>query len=529
MSTLTTVGRNSNNIKTMGNSIRCVQDSAASPAGTGGNVTGYAYSAGTGWIKFSSSTPPVGKREPLESDPKFAERIERALVTAERAYQMAKLRLFGIPNRQSVARRDYSSAVTKAIGFSGTLLSKIYDAVYFGVKTALAASDYSVNIDPTTGQFSGYAWSDAVGWIYFGPDANLPGYGQTNEIDAPSSPKYWAKWSKAFDAPDSVTGWAKILALGADGWIKMSDAGIGTWAGRGVSIKTGGDFDGWAWNSGAGGAAGIGWIAFNATACSLPGVTCPGGATGYKVVANLGVGPNQPPTAVNLSAPNHSTSSAQLIGAKHAYLSWVFSDPNNICAGGSNNGNACIQNSDCPGGSCNIVDTQSAYRVILYNLTDSNIATDTSQVISTAVQFDASAWIDYGKTYRWELYVWDSNGASSTVVNSPVDFTTFTHEFPNAYFGWAPAKPSAGQTVIFDSGRSTTTWPVYLPFTYAWTFTNTDISTSASSSPTAKIVSSGTSTKIQLIVTDSAGYSSAPTSTSFSGKLKLPSWTEVKP
>ncbi len=122
--------------------------------------------------------------------------------------------------------------------------------------------DYGVEINNTTGDFSGYAWSEMFGWIYFGPDTTIPTYGLIASSSAPSDPKTWAKFATTTGA---VTGWAKILLAGADGWIKMSDDSVDVWNGKGVKIDLAtGDFSGWAWNNDS---ANVGWISFNSADC----------------------------------------------------------------------------------------------------------------------------------------------------------------------------------------------------------------------------------------------------------------------
>lgn len=72
-------------------------------------------------------------------------------------------------------------------------------------------SNYGVDLDMEFGDFSGYAWSENVGWIDFAPDGPYPG-----------APYRGAKYEYE-DTGDvrRVTGWAKILTLGDDGWVKL--------------------------------------------------------------------------------------------------------------------------------------------------------------------------------------------------------------------------------------------------------------------------------------------------------------------
>lgn len=107
--------------------------------------------------------------------------------------------------------------------------------------------DYGVNID-VTGNFSGYAWSNNVGWIQFDPAGPYP-----------EAPLYSAKKGSDF----KITGWAKILSLDNDGWLKMSDDSVTDWNGKGVSIRGDNSFIGWAWNGDATQTIGLGWVSFN--------------------------------------------------------------------------------------------------------------------------------------------------------------------------------------------------------------------------------------------------------------------------
>ncbi|MEK7172921.1 MAG: hypothetical protein AAB740_03015, partial [Patescibacteria group bacterium] len=72
----------------------------------------------------------------------------------------------------------------------------------------VSISNYGVNID-SLGNFSGFAWSENIGWIQFDPVGPYP-----------ASPNYSAKMDTATGA---VTGWARALSYGGgwDGWLKL--------------------------------------------------------------------------------------------------------------------------------------------------------------------------------------------------------------------------------------------------------------------------------------------------------------------
>ena len=99
------------------------------------------------------------------------------------------------------------------------------------------AYSYGVRIDPLTGVFSGYAWSENIGWISFAPPpdyATYPGTGYPNctiNGTCPVAPNYSAKIDFA---TGKVTGWARACAGtvngdcnsptrtdGWDGWILL--------------------------------------------------------------------------------------------------------------------------------------------------------------------------------------------------------------------------------------------------------------------------------------------------------------------
>jgi len=128
------------------------------------------------------------------------------------------------------------------------------------------AHDYGVKIDKETGNFSGYAWSSNMGWISFdrAQTGNPPG----DPFNGGSGPIAHTELSGEYAG--QISGWAKVLSMGEEGWIKLrshdSDAG---------SIDYGVEFDplngelkGWAWNGNSGGITdtyGVGWISFNSS------------------------------------------------------------------------------------------------------------------------------------------------------------------------------------------------------------------------------------------------------------------------
>ena len=147
------------------------------------------------------------------------------------------------------------------------------------------ASNYGVNVDSGTGNFSGYAWAatndpdSAIGWISFNeagptPDGFSCGANCTAKLDLGTK---------------KVAGWARALANGGgwDGWIKLRDDidgdSVDDYGVKWNSLA--GELEGWAW-----GGEVMGWIAFNK---ELDGVNVHGGEDHAVVVGGL----NLPPAA----------------------------------------------------------------------------------------------------------------------------------------------------------------------------------------------------------------------------------------
>ena len=362
-----------------------------------------------------------------------------------------------------------------------------------------ATANYGVGVDKSTGNFSGYGWSSNVGWIDFAPTSGYP-----------ATPNAGARLDRA---TGQVTGWAKILSLGADGWIKMSDDSVAAWNGQGVKINNStGDFSGWAWNSNDNG-AGIGWLSFN---CSNDS-SC--GSSNYKAITSV----NIPPAAVNLTSPNWSIAQAGTNYALQAFTRWQFSDPDS----GS---------------------SQSAYEVIVSPNSDFSLPTvSTGKTAGSANQYSLGpSQLAYNIPYYWKVRVWDDydvaadwtqyNSAADTDNNDgyPLTFTTYQHEIPDPGFTWFPVNPSKGEDVKFTDASK-----VYLtgaPSTavdcddakcdWLWTASNAVISDATASTTTITFNSAGAQS-VKLKVTDNDGYFYEVTK-SINASKALPSWRETK-
>ena len=361
--------------------------------------------------------------------------------------------------------------------------------------------DYGVNVDPVTGNFSGYAWSENVGWISFN---------RSDAGDPPADP-YQDPAETIIANYSSITGkisgWAKILSLGDDGWINFNQpnaAGLplgfpaplpmdfgGISFGVSIASSTN-EFTGWAWNGNDDG-SGIGWISFN---CADTGA---GGCAGhdYKVISSL----NAPPRAINVTAPNWTYEQACSLYARQAFLRWEFSDTD---AGSS----------------------QSAYQIIIDDDNDpSDPLVDTGKTSGAASQYSAgSDVLDYDKTYYWWVKVWDNLNASSDLAAGQ-SFTTYKHEFPDQDFSWTPTNMSKDEKVKFTSSAT-----VYGGTTISgllWTAPDSLIDDAATSTPTMTFGDSGVH-PVTLKITDSDGYYCRLMKI-INVNVNLPGWKEVKP
>lgn len=391
---------------------------------------------------------------------------------------------------------------------------------------ACSSSNYGVSIDLTAGHFSGYAWSPNVGWISFN-QTGAPDYIFNSSCATAGSCVAASNCTACYNWTDSkVYGWAKILTMGDNGWIKFND----TWS-NGVSINQAtGNFSGWAWNAN-GDKSGIGWLSFN---CSNDSPAC--GSSNYKVAGDV----NRPPSATALNAPNWSFAEAGQYGALKAKVGWTFSDPDagqheyayQIIVNTSNSISSPVFDS----GQC-----------LGYNNPTSKCKIDVG-----VGQFpvNSAMTLNYNTPYYWWVKVWDNyitpkvstlaqyNTAADTNNNdgAPLTFTTYKHEMPAPGFTHFPDQPSRTEQVKF-----TNTSQVYLSSapntavnctsdqcTYLWTTTvGASINDAATTSPIITFNSAGNST-VTLKVTDNDGYY-VSTSDIININAQLPKWKEVKP
>lgn len=114
---------------------------------------------------------------------------------------------------------------------------------------------YKVSVDTTTGVWSGYAWSEHVGWINFAPSGPYPAQ-SGNTVSGGARTLIGGRtcgWARALAGTDAQAG-------GWDGWISMCHFS----AGVNFDVATGA-LSGFAWGGDV-----LGWIEFNAPVVIAP-------------------------------------------------------------------------------------------------------------------------------------------------------------------------------------------------------------------------------------------------------------------
>ena len=342
-----------------------------------------------------------------------------------------------------------------------------------------AISNYGVNIG-IDGNFTGFAWSENIGWIQFDPVGPYP-----------ASPNYSAQMDTVTGA---LSGWARALSYGGgwDGWIKLSNVSINT---------ANGNFAGFAWGSDV-----MGWLSF--------------AGSNYNTRTTFGF--NAIPAVGNLAVNQGD----YCVYPLHPILSWVFSDAdsgdyqdsyNVQIDDDSNVADAPLGDSCLPSpGTCSAGHGASSY----------------TPLISFA----------YNATYYWRVKVADNRGAWSAFSGNN-SFTTPSHAFPNPDFTTA-SKTNKGEFIQFCATAQVGVCnsDVSLCYntagqtiscsgkTFLWAFPlGAQFSTTTSptsENPKVKIASAGPQT-ISLTITDEVGACSVSKTVNVS--QALPKWRETPP
>jgi hypothetical protein len=412
-------------------------------------------------------------------------------------------------------------------------------------------ADYDVAVDigggsQTRGHLSGYAWSSNVGWIFFGDGSGTPTSTPDNVFDVgcelspsqePCSPLVngcIACMDLSADANGhyNVYGWAKVLSMGDDGWVRLrnDDRGYGIRFSNFNPSTNSATAEGFAWNAfpdlSPSDILGIGWISFssenidcdtNNDNLSDGGPNCPtvGDPVGdYWVVVE---GLNSPPD-LNLNSGNFST---------------VASSSMNICQGQSLSARIEWDNSifSDPDG-----DGFASYDIFIIDNLD-NVAVNATSIPNNGF-YNFSTGINYNRTYTVGFRGIDSRGAASEWATSTDLFTTPLHRGPDTDFtSEVPGgDPSALQDILVTSNSAyyTTASPVTSApcddsnCYYVWSTTSdSNIAQPNASSTTINFQQSGANQYIILTVTDNDNYSCSRNSL-FNVEKQLPIWIEPK-
>ncbi|MBI2644298.1 MAG: PKD domain-containing protein [Candidatus Wildermuthbacteria bacterium] len=356
-----------------------------------------------------------------------------------------------------------------------------------GNDTSTVAFDYGVNVNSTTGNFSGYAWSPNIGWTKFDPTTTPPGETGAAPVRLDLASNQISGWARACGAVlDKVTceGTEDPLAGGWDGWIKFRDtAPVSYGVDRNPVTQ---ELEGWAWGS-----AVVGWISFN---CSNDS-SC--ATIDYSAEIDL----NAAPEVKNMQAdPATSAEYCGFTAYPPVRVRWTFYDP--------------------PAG------TQSAFRIQVKD--GAVVVVDTGQKMGSSMQYvfqSAGEQLGWDKTYTWQVMVWDNDGQNSGWVSGG-SFATPLHHYPDPSFNWSPASPITGQLVSFTD--ATTFAATSIGKNWAWDFDNNGTTDSTLQNPSYTFSSSGLQT-VKLTSGDNVGSCSASRTLITISSSSVPIWREVSP
>lgn len=386
---------------------------------------------------------------------------------------------------------------------------------------------YNVKVSPETGHFSGYGWSENVGWVNFESATTTPDNNDFNtsglcqDSTCTSANNCTACYSPVGGATPigNIYGWAHVIALGDDGWISLNNDNLGSAQNYGVKydINTHELYD-YAWsgaNSAANYSAGLGWLSFN---CSNPSEDC--SVSDYKVMGLLNIKPSVTSDQSLAIRELPCGTSDGLDGAcstnceNHPEIYWDYDDPE----GYDQASYEIVFDRDNNPNNSNEYDRK----------TENN---DTDHYIPT----DEGVTIKYGTTYYVHIKVWDNFGAESDWLD--FNFTTRDHAYPDASLDFFMEEGSASAeeeilfwdtSIYYFDSTDQTDIPGAPGNLYVWTSLDaSSIADANTATSTVIFPSEANNQTMNLQVTDNDNFSCS-TSTSIYINKKLPSWKEVR-
>ena len=378
-------------------------------------------------------------------------------------------------------------------------------------------ANYGVNIATTTGIFSGYAWSENVGWISF------------NESELSGCPTSTCRAWVDLSCPGDqclVYGWAKALVGGTpesggwDGWIKLrgfidtngngvKDAGeedYGVWIDPHASPA---EFKDWAWSDMV-----IGWMSFNCDNCE--GTVC-----------------DSYPTCGDPAHPDYKVETSFAFSPEVSGTNDSFIDP---CAQSRIPNLSWVTDADKPYDYEIQIDNDSGFGSP--EVTDTVLSTHSTSwgpgcsKCCPGAPYDSIAW--GGNVYYWQVRTRNIGGMWSDWEKDPDGFITYEHCWPSPDFLCNGANCSAlriSEEEIVTLTDNSKIWGGATTTNCSWNLPSG--STVIEGDPLfscelAVEFEAGRNQGITLTVTDSTGYS-CPYTEFIDVSIPLPEWKEIAP
>ncbi|MDD5738718.1 MAG: hypothetical protein PHY72_02200 [Candidatus Pacebacteria bacterium] len=387
------------------------------------------------------------------------------------------------------------------------------DGISEGVPPACPVSgtvipNYGLNIadNGTTGIFSGYAWSEHVGWISF------------NQADLTGCPSGVCR-AEVDKATGVVSGWAKFLTTGD--WLKLKGTNYGFVINKGT-----GEFSGYAWGDVTAGLVSASCQNNNRCASNNYKLTTTFVMNVKPIVVVDPSIPVVPPIPPGSSLPNPNPAIVNVCSNPAYNFYWNFGDADG--------------------------DTQSKYQIQIVKTTNGSWVAGTEEVdtgiIDSSTQSKqillAPSGLAYNRTYKWRIMVWDSNGGASDWVYG-VNFTTPIHASPTPNFTWTPLTIVKDQEIQFCSMQQAgvcfnnasvcygASAPLCTGANFLWTFPPGIVFVTGSNTtanPKVKFSTTGSNQPITLQITDDLGPSGqCSIIKNINVILPLPKYQEVLP